>query len=109
MWTRWRSAQAVLALWLLVSPLLYPPGASAEVVVKDLLAGTVLLAVTAAAAVDRRARRVEHATCLGVGVLLLIATVLVDDGVGTGSIVARWNEVVVAVLLICMASVRARA
>lgn len=108
-WTRWRTGQLVLALWLLLSPLVYPPGAAVEVVVKDLVVGSVLLAVTAAAAVDRRVSRVEHATCLGLGVLLLVATVVLDDGVGAGSIIARWNEVVVGVLLICLAAARARA
>lgn len=105
-WTRWRTLQLVLGLWLLASPLVYPSGASSEFVVKDLLAGTVLLIVTAVSALARREGGAERATCLGIGAVLLVAALVLDDGVGAGSIVARWNEVVIGVLLICLAAMR---
>lgn len=108
-WTRWRAGQIALSLWLLVSPLLYPDGASAEVVLKDVLGGTVLGLVTLAAAAGVRPWvRAERGICLGLGLLLLSAALLLDDGVGSGSIVARWNEVVIAVLLVCVAAGRTR-
>jgi hypothetical protein len=105
-WTRWRTLQLVLALWLLSSPLVYPSGVSSEVLVKDLLAGTVLLVATVAGAVTRTDGRGERWTCFSLGAMLLGAAFVLEDGVGAGAILAQWNEVVTAVLLICLAAVR---
>lgn len=102
-----RAVQAVLALWLLVSPVLLA-GPSLLVGLKDSLTGGVLLAVTVAAAVSPAVRRVEHLVCAALGGLLIVASVLLEFGTGVEAAARQWNQVVVGVLLVCLGAVRAR-
>lgn len=61
----------MLGEWLLASQLLHPSGPVSEVVVEDLLGGTVLLVVRVAAALARRDGDAEPSTCLVLRAMLL--------------------------------------
>ena len=102
-----RVAQGAVALWLLVSAVVLE-GPHLLVTLKDVLAGGVLLSVTIAAAARSAARRLESATCLVLGALLIVASVLLEFGAGPEAVTRQWNEVVVGVLLVCLGAARAR-
>lgn len=102
-----RGGQAVLALWLLVSPVLLQ-GPNALVAVKDVLAGGLLLTLTVAAASARRVRRFEAAVCVVIGAALIVASVLLEFGPGPEAAARQWSEVVVGVLLVCLGAARTR-
>ncbi len=67
---------------------LYPFGASWEARVKDLVAGAVLLVVMVVAAAGRSEGRAERSTGLVLGAVLVAGALILDDGVGAGSIAA---------------------
>jgi hypothetical protein len=103
-----RVVQAVLALWLLAVPVVLP-GPNPLVAAKDVVVGGLLLTVTvAAAASGSTARRIESATCLVLGALLILASVLLEFGPATAAPARQWSEVVVGVLLVCVGAARAR-
>ena len=102
-----RAAQAVLALWLLAVPVVLP-GPNPYVAGKDVLVGGVLLTVTVAAAAGSAVRRVESAVCAVSGAVLIVASVLLEFGPATEAAARQWSEVVVGVLLVCLAAARAR-
>lgn len=103
-----RVLQGMLALWLLVAPVVLQ-GPSWPVAVKDVLVGGLLLTLTLAAAAGSGARRYEGSACLGLGAVLIVASVLLEFGSGAETVVHQWNEVVVGVLLVCLGAARARA
>ena len=102
-----RVVQAVLALWLLAAPVVLP-GPNPLVAAKDVLVGGVLLTVTVGAAASRPVRRVESAVCAVGGAVLIIASVLLEFGPASEAPARQWNEVVVGVLLVCLAAARTR-
>lgn len=102
-----RAAQAVLALWLLAVPVVLP-GPNPFVAGKDVLVGGVLLTVTVAAAASSAVRRVENTVCAVSGAALIVGSVLFEFGPANEAAARQWSEVVVGVLLICLAAARAR-
>jgi hypothetical protein len=98
--------QGAAALWLLLTPWALP-GPNQLVDAKDVTAGILLLAVTTAAALSRRVRRLEGAFCLALGVLLIAASLVFEFGPGEQGALRQWSEVVVGVLLIYLAARRA--
>jgi hypothetical protein len=97
--------QGAAALWLLVTPWALP-GPSQLVDAKDVTAGILLLAVTTAAALSPRVRRLEGPFCLVLGVLLIAASLVLGFGPGQQGALRQWSEVVVGVLLIYLAARR---
>lgn len=102
-----RSTQGLVGLWLLVLPTVLP-GPPRLIDVKDLVGGTVLLAVAIAAARSASARRLEAPACLGVGIALIVASAALSPGSGPEAAARQWNEVVVGVLLVCLWAARSR-
>lgn len=102
-----RLVQAVLALWLLAAPVALP-GPNLFVAANDVLVGGVLLTVTVAAAVGSPVRRIESTVCAVLGAVLIVASVLLEFGPANEAAARQWNEVVVGVLLVCLAAARTR-
>lgn len=102
-----RVVQGVLAVWLLCVPVVLP-GPNQLVTAKDVVVGGVLLTVTIAAASSPAVRRVENAVVVGLGTLLIVASVLLEFGPAAEATARQWSEVVVGVLLLCLAGVRTR-
>lgn len=103
-----RLVQGALAVWLLAVPVVLP-GPNPWAAAKDVLAGGVLLALTvAAAAGSGAARRSESAVCAVLGAVLVVTSVLFDFGPASQAAARQWSQVVVGVLLVCLAAARAR-
>ena len=107
-WTGWRVAQCVTALWLLTSPVAFASNATAAVTAKDLIAGIVLLGVTVVGVLRRSDRTVEDSTCVVLGCLLVAGSFVLDHSRDGGPLTAKWSELVVGVLLICLGAARTR-
>ena len=102
-----RAVQALLGLWLLVSPVVLQ-GSHLLVAVKDVFAGGLLLGITVAAAAARPVRRYEGAVCVALGAVLILASVLMEFGADATAVTRQWSEVVVGVLLVCIGAARTR-
>ena len=102
-----RAVQALLGLWLLVSPVVLE-GSNLVVAVKDVFVGGLLLSITVAAAASRAVRRYERAVCVVLGAVLILASVLMEFGAAPTAVARQWNEVVVGVLLVCVGAARTR-
>ena len=102
-----RVLQGLLALWLLSVPVVLP-GPNQLVTAKDVVVGGVLLTLTVAAASGRAVRRVENTVVVLLGTVLIVASVLLEFGPAAEATARQWSEVVVGVLLLCVAGVRAR-
>lgn len=102
-----RVLQGVLALWLLAVPVVLP-GPNQLVTVKDVVVGGVLLTLTLAAAAGPSVRKVENTVVVVLGTLLIVASVLLEFGPATEAAARQWSEVVVGVLLLCLAAARTR-
>lgn len=94
-----RVVQGLAGLWLLVQTVLLESGSSAADV-KDVLAGSVLVAATLGAAVSGRVRRWEARVCLVVGVVLIVGAAVLAFGSGVDAAARQWSQVAVGVLLI---------
>jgi hypothetical protein len=99
------AAQIVIALWLMVSPVLLD-GPRTAVAVKDMVSGAVLLAVTLGALVNSHVRRWENATCVLLGALLIVAALALEFGPGPVAASRQLSEVVVGVVLVCLAALK---
>jgi uncharacterized membrane protein len=86
------------------------PGPNPLVAAKDVLVGGLLLTVTVtvAAAASSAVRRIESAVCAVLGEVLIVASVLLEFGPAKQAPARQWSEVVVGVLLVCLAAARAR-
>ena len=102
-----RVVQAVLALWLLAAPVVLP-GPNAFVAAKDVVVGGVLLTVTVASAASGAVRRSEHVVCAALGAVLIVTSVLLEFGPADEAPARQWSQVVVGVLLVCLAAARER-
>jgi hypothetical protein len=99
--------QLLLGLWLLASPFLLD-GVNRAVGVKDVVSGLVVVGATVVAVLVRSARRWDAAVSAGVGALLVLAALALEFGAGEAAAARQWNEVVVGVLLVCVAAARGR-
>lgn len=102
-----RLSYLLLALWLVASPFLFT-GPSRLVAAKDFGAALALLFVAAAAALTERGKRWENVAVISLGALLIAGSVAVEFGSGPEAAARQWNEVIVGVLLICVAAARPR-
>lgn len=102
-----RLSYLLLAVWLAASPFIFA-GPSQLVAAKDLGVAVALLLVAAAAALTERGKRLESVALIVLGGLLITASVAVEFGAGAEAAARQWNEVIVGVLLICIAAVRPR-
>lgn len=100
-----RAAQGLTGAWLLIVPLIAHTE-STVVQVKDLLAGTVLIALTLTATVSRRSRRWEAPTCLVAGTTLVVAAAVLAFGPGVGAAARQWSDAIAGVVLVCLWSAR---
>ena len=102
-----RSIQAAAALWLIASPFVLT-GPLVIVAVKDVAVGLTLLVVTAAASRYAVIRRAENASCLGLGLVLIAASIILEFGSGSAAAARQWNEVAVGVLLVYLSAAHVR-
>ena len=106
-WSALDAVQLLTGLWLLVSPLVFP-GPSELAAAKDVAVGMLLIALAVGAGLRPRVRAAQGAVLLLLGAVLVAGSVALEFGAGPAATARQWNEVLVGVLLVCLAGLRAR-